>query len=108
VLRTHVVSASDNYDATDDLAWLLATCPDPTIRDGPKALTLAQEAVEATGRRKPELLDSLAAANAEAGDFATAVKVEKEAIATGLDPYTTKVFTSHLNLYQIHKAVRIP
>lgn len=48
--------------------WFLATCPAPTFRDGPAAVRLLAPWV----RRYPEpsLLDSLAVALAESGDFA--------------------------------------
>ena len=48
-----------------NLAWLLATCPDDVVRDGPRALACAQEADTLTAGRNPEVLRSLAAALAE-------------------------------------------
>jgi hypothetical protein len=53
----------------DELAWLLATYPDSKSRDGSDAVRLAERACVLTERRIPALLDTLAAAYAEAGDF---------------------------------------
>ena len=52
-------------EATNDLAWLLATHPDPGVRDGPRALKLA----EAARGDSVRALDVLAAAQAETGRF---------------------------------------
>jgi len=61
----------------NNLAWLLATAKDPRVRDGPRAVACAREAVQSD--RLPAWLDTLAAAHAECGDFARAVAVEEEA-----------------------------
>ncbi len=61
------------------MAWLLATSPEASLRDGAKAVELAQRAARLPGGRKPEILDTLAAAYAEAGRFPEAVKTAEEA-----------------------------
>ena len=66
--------------AQNDLAWLLATCPDETIRDGAEALRIALRVSNATGGRVPPILDTLAAAQAASGDFAAAVETVNRAI----------------------------
>ncbi|MEO1529569.1 MAG: tetratricopeptide repeat protein, partial [Planctomycetota bacterium] len=50
------------------LAWLLATSPDDSVRDGQRAVRLAQSAVDAQGSQ-PLCWDTLAAAQAEVGQF---------------------------------------
>lgn len=62
------------------LAWLLATSPDLSVRDGAEALRLASRAVELTGSRDPLLLDTRAAALAASGRFAEAVATERDAL----------------------------
>lgn len=61
------------------LAWILATHPDVSIRDGTRAVQLAQEACERTNYRDPVLLDTLAAAYAETGRFQDAIQIEQTA-----------------------------
>ncbi len=58
----------------NNLAWLLATYPDPGIRDGRRAVRLAGRAVKETEGRDAEALDTLAAGQAEAGNFGAAVR----------------------------------
>src|SRR5262249_26070729 len=60
------------------LAWLLATAPDPKLRDGPLAVRLAEEACRRTSRRNADCLDALSAAYAEVGRVADAVGVACE------------------------------
>jgi len=73
--------APDSPLALNGLAWLLATCPDATVRNGPEAVRLAEQACVVTSRRNPELLDTLAAAYAEAGRFPEAIQAAQEALA---------------------------
>jgi tetratricopeptide (TPR) repeat protein len=79
-LREIAASAPDSPRMLDELAWLLATYPDPKARDGTEAVRLAERACALTVRRIPALLDTLAAAYAEAGDFPRAISVAEEAL----------------------------
>src|SRR5581483_4288249 len=58
----------------NDRAWLLATCPDPSYRNGEQAVEDARRACEASGWKVFNRLGTLAAAYDEAGDFASAVE----------------------------------
>ena len=71
--------------AQNDLAWLLATHPDAKVRDGAEALRLAESACKTTADKVPPILDTLAAAQAETGDFAAAVATVDKAIALAGD-----------------------
>ncbi len=62
----------DYLEALNDLAWLQATWPSEEIRDGEKAVANARRACELTEWEHPLLLDTLAAAYAEAGEFESA------------------------------------
>jgi arylsulfatase A-like enzyme/tetratricopeptide (TPR) repeat protein len=62
------------------LAWALATCPDAGLRDGARALALAERAVALTERRDPRALDAQAAAYAALGRFDEAVATASEAL----------------------------
>jgi len=68
-------------DARGNLAWLLATCPVAKFRDGKYALKLAEEACRLTAWQNPSVLEILAAAHAEVGDFAKAIELQKKALA---------------------------
>lgn len=61
------------------LAWTLATHPDEKRRAGPEAVRLARQACQATDNQDPALLDVLAAALAESGDFEKAGAVAQQA-----------------------------
>jgi Tfp pilus assembly protein PilF len=65
--------------AANDLAWILATDADEHIRDGAKAVELAERACRLTGLRETLFVGTLAAAYAEAGDFKNAVGTAEKA-----------------------------
>ncbi|HEY7001600.1 MAG TPA: glycosyltransferase family 39 protein [Candidatus Udaeobacter sp.] len=79
-LHEIAANAPDSPRMLDELAWLLATYPDSQTRDGPEAVRLSDRACALTDRRIPALLDTLAAAHAEAGDFPRAISVAEEAL----------------------------
>ncbi len=60
-------------------AWILATAEDDALRDGKRAVELAQFAIGRLGRADADRLDTLAAALAETGDFAGALRALDEA-----------------------------
>src|SRR5207248_1921331 len=64
----------ENLAALSNLAWLLATSADPSLRNGSEAVRLAERADSASSRSEthPTILRILAAAYAEAGQFAAA------------------------------------
>ena len=82
------------------LAWQLATGPDPKLRDGPGAITLAEKAVAATNRKQARYLDTLAAAYAVTGQFTNAVCVQQEAIALLQNEQEKQDYALRLKLYQ--------
>ena len=56
------------------LAWIFATFPDDTIRNGTKAISLAERALHLSGERDPRIYRLLAAAYAENGQFDEAIQ----------------------------------
>ncbi len=79
---TRAVEVSpDNPFLLNRLAWLLATSPEDDVRNGPKAVDLAQHAVTLTSGRDLMSLETLSAAYAEAGRFDAAVSTGREALA---------------------------
>jgi tetratricopeptide (TPR) repeat protein len=79
-LREIAANAPDSPRMLDELAWLLATYPDSKSRDGTEAVRLAEHACDLTERKIPALLDTLAAAYAEAADFPRATSAAEEAL----------------------------
>jgi hypothetical protein len=69
-----------NLPVVSLLAWTYATDPDPKLRDGRKAIQLAQSCVEQTQLQEPVYLDVLAAAYAEAGQFRLALETANQAL----------------------------
>ena len=66
--------------AYNNLAWILATHKDSKVRDGARAVQLAEKACELTGYKDPTNLDTLAAAYAQLGQFDKAVETAKKAM----------------------------
>jgi hypothetical protein len=100
-------------DATllEDAAWLLATNPNASVRNGPEAVELAQRAVKLSEGREPAILDTLAAAYAEAGQFdkavETAIEAHRLAEAAG-QRHQARAIEMRLELYRSHKPYREP
>jgi tetratricopeptide (TPR) repeat protein len=68
-------------EVENNLAWLLATDPDSSVRAPAEAVALAERAAAGSGRRDPRILDTLAAAYAAAGRPAEAADAAREAAA---------------------------
>lgn len=79
-LRAAVRDMPQNLLTANALAWALATVDDAQIRKGTEAVTLAEELVGLTRRQSPEALDTLAAAQAETGQFPDATRTAGEAL----------------------------
>ena len=90
--------------AFNDLAWFLATCPEPSVRDGREAVIYATKACELSHWKGAYAIDTLAAASAEAGDFDRAMAYESEAITCeDVKKADSAEMGKRLALYQAHK-----
>jgi tetratricopeptide (TPR) repeat protein len=96
----------DYWFARSQWAWLLATCPSNDVRNGQRALALAEPLVTVAGPQSPRALDILAAAYAETGDFSNAVSTVLLAIALTPDPASSESLVRRLNLYRSQKPYR--
>jgi tetratricopeptide (TPR) repeat protein len=95
--------APQHLSAHLGLAWLLATCPEASLRNGQKAVELAQQAERLGGGESPQILDTLAAAYAEAGQFGEAVETARQALslpATKNNQPLAEAIESRLKLYE--------
>ena len=71
----------DNAEAQNNLAWVLATALQASLRNGRQAVELAQQANQLAGGENPIILRTLAAAYAEAGRFSDAQRSAQKAMA---------------------------
>lgn len=93
----------------NDLAWLLATAPDASLRDGATAVMLAEQADELTGKHDPLVLHTLAAAYAETGRYGDATAAAQYALALAEgenDDGLTAKLAKEIKLYEANKPVR--
>jgi tetratricopeptide (TPR) repeat protein len=68
----------DNGNAASNLAWVFATCPEDSIRNGPRALQLAEQALRISGGKIPMVFRIVAAAYAENGRFGDAIQAAQQ------------------------------
>lgn len=98
-------SSRNFHSALNIRAWFLATWPDAKWRNGRQAVHDASEAAKITKWKQPHIIDTLAAAYAETGDFDSAVKYEEQAIAT-LHEVKAPEYVERLMLYRQHQPYR--
>jgi tetratricopeptide (TPR) repeat protein len=90
-------------------AWILATSPDPSVRNGTKAVELARQTDQLSGGNNPVMVATLAAAYAEAGRFPEAITTAQRAVqlaASQNNAAMTAAFEAQLKLYQAGSAFR--
>jgi Flp pilus assembly protein TadD len=78
----------NNLLVLNQIAWVLATNPAASIRNGNEAVELAERAVKLSGAREPAVLDTLAAAYAEVRRFPEAAQTARRALALAPQPLT--------------------
>ena len=84
------------WSTPSTIAWMMATCDDERFRDPKRSLQFAKKAIELNGGEDFQLLDTMAAAHANAGQFNYAVTEQQRAIematgkATGRELYDLK------------------
>ncbi|MFQ6048316.1 MAG: tetratricopeptide repeat protein, partial [Phycisphaerae bacterium] len=105
-LRQVIAKKPDDWLACNNLAWLLATCPDEGVRDGQQAVVLAKRARRLRGPNDPQTLDTLAAAYAEAGQFERAIETQVRAVRLAAAE-KKDLYLRRLGLYRAGRAVRM-
>lgn len=90
------------------LAYVLATCPDPQVRDGQRALAVAEATRRLAGGTMDLMVETcLAVAHAEAGDFAAAVAHQKKVVAIAADDDKPR-HRDRLRLFEARKPFHEP
>jgi tetratricopeptide (TPR) repeat protein len=91
--------------AKNYLAWVLATSPDPNMRNPSEAIRIAKEVNSETNYKDASMLDTLGAAYASAGRFADAIETTQKALglAQQNDKDLLGPIQSHLDLYNVSK-----
>jgi tetratricopeptide (TPR) repeat protein len=111
LLESTLHASSDAVNLQNDLAWILATTPEENLRNGKKALSLALQANKESGGQDASLLDTLAAAYAETGDFANALEAARHALeiaeASG-NKELSRDLKKEISLYEAGRPLRAP
>jgi protein O-mannosyl-transferase len=108
-LKTALWLRPDDPEAQRNVAWLLATHPQPEVRNGPEALRLAQSALASTPEKSALFWAALDVAWAENGDFAKAIAAAEKAVeaATGEKHTAAAAAAGHrISLYREQKPFR--
>ena len=96
----------ESVEPLNNLAWLLATSPDDSIRDGAEAVRLAERACHLTGYQQAVPLGTLAAAYAAAGRFAEAVATAQKAADLAAASGNARFAATNLRLLEIYRTGR--
>jgi tetratricopeptide (TPR) repeat protein len=100
----------DRVDLKIALARLLASCPDARVRDGARALTMAQQMFDA-GEKSTSLGETIAMALAEQGNFPQAIGIQRDIIAAAQKAgqrESVQRMTANLELYEHRQPCRTP
>jgi tetratricopeptide (TPR) repeat protein len=101
----------DDMNAQAYLAWVLATSPDPSLRDGAKAIELAKKVLEHAGHADVVVLRTLAAGYAESHRFSEAIETAQQALQLAItQDNSALIWDLQLNIskYQRNLPLRDP
>lgn len=98
------ITGNELAQANNTLAWTLATSPQDGLRDGARATRLAFAACELTDWKNAAYIDTLAAAYAETGNFAEAVRWQAKALE--LPEFQGTVRTEAMNRLALYESGR--
>ena len=93
-----------NPEALCRLAWILVTADRPELRNGREAVQLATQAAELTQYRQLQIIQVLAAAYAEAGQFSEAIEMTGVAYTLALITGQNEVAASNRRFRGLYSA----
>jgi len=99
----------DDMNAQAYLAWVLATSPDASLRDGAKAVELAKKVLDHAGHADVVVLRTLAAGYAESGRFSEAIETAQQALQLAIaQDKSALIWDLQLNItnYQRNRPLR--
>jgi tetratricopeptide (TPR) repeat protein len=94
----------DMFEALTNLAWIFASSSDANIRNGPKAVELAEEANRLTGDTSPVVLRTLAAAYATNKSFDKALETSRRALQSAQEQRNSELAETirrEMSLYEV-------
>ena len=101
----------ENGNAASNLAWVFATCPEDSIRDGTRAVELGERALRISAGKISMIYRVLAAAYAEAGRFADAVETAQRGVELATTQGNSALaaeLQSNIATYQSGRPLRDP
>ena len=100
--------AAATAEALNDRAWFLAVCRARAGRNGARAVADATEACRLTRWKQRNIIDTLAAAYAEKGEFDKAIETERKAIGMAWHDRPARTsYQRHLAAFERHQPWRI-
>jgi tetratricopeptide (TPR) repeat protein len=100
---------SENGNAKSNLAWVFATHPEESVRNGTRAVQLAEQALKLSRGKNPIIFRTLAAAYAESRRFSEAVDTAERGLKLATEQGDTALaneFQSYIHLYRAGKPFR--
>ena len=98
-----------HMNAEVNLAWILATAPDDSTRNGARAVQLAEDVARRAGHPNAIVLRTLAAAYAETREFTDAIQTAQQAVtiakATGNDGLAADL-ERNIAAYRLNQPIR--
>jgi tetratricopeptide (TPR) repeat protein len=98
-----------HMNAEVNLAWILATAPEASTRNGARAVQLAEDVAHRAGHPNAIVVRTLAAAYAETGRFSDAIETAQQAIAiakaTGNDGLAADL-ERNIAAYRLNQPIR--
>jgi hypothetical protein len=99
----------DQPDTLNNLAWVLVTAPEASLRNGTKAVALAEQANQLSGGGNPTMLRTLALAYAETGSYGLAAATARRGLELAMGQKNDTLAASlqkEIQLYEANTPVR--